>query len=186
MSFQTLTDLVDNSITDKNTVHSYLGMYEALLFRKKDAKQVLEIGAAQGGSIKLWHDYFPNATIHAADIDVSACRKNIGELPRVVYHVGDAYQTTSELLVKPIKYDFILDDGSHQHRDMCFFLTYYCPLLADDGVLILEDIPDPKWCEELMKYVPNEFDVHAYDLREHKGRFDDIFLVVVKKGTKVP
>jgi len=40
-----LIDLVDNSRTDKNTIHSYLEIYQELLSRKRDtAKNVLEIG----------------------------------------------------------------------------------------------------------------------------------------------
>ena len=61
--------LVDNERTDKNTLHSYLDLYENLFADKKEsAKHILEIGIANGGSIKLWKDYFTNATIHGIDI----------------------------------------------------------------------------------------------------------------------
>ena len=71
-----LEEIVDNSRTDKNTIHSYLPLYEKLLKNKKEtAKNVLEVGIGDfnqgitnGGSIKLWHDYFINATVHALDI----------------------------------------------------------------------------------------------------------------------
>ena len=47
--------IVDNSKTDKNTLHSYLPLYQNLLTSKKEtAKNVLEVGIYQGGSIKLW------------------------------------------------------------------------------------------------------------------------------------
>ncbi len=48
-----LYSLIDNSKTDKNTVHSYLETYE-LLFnsKRKSAKNILEIGVQDGGSIK--------------------------------------------------------------------------------------------------------------------------------------
>ena len=40
-----LEDLVDNTRTDKNTIHSYLPLYQDLLVNKKEsAKNVLEIG----------------------------------------------------------------------------------------------------------------------------------------------
>ena len=70
----TLSELVNNSYTDKNTTHSYLNLYQNLLQRKKEtAKHVLEIGIGDfgeknGGSIKLWKDYFKNATIYGLDI----------------------------------------------------------------------------------------------------------------------
>jgi len=43
-----LQELVDNSITDKNSTHSYLPLYQKLLTSKKEtAKNVLEIGIAK-------------------------------------------------------------------------------------------------------------------------------------------
>ena len=64
-----LSSIVDNSRTDKNTTHSYLDLYDTLLSNKRNsAKHVLEVGIYNGGSIKLWYDYFPNASIHALDI----------------------------------------------------------------------------------------------------------------------
>jgi len=64
-----LEQLADHSRTDKNTVHSYLPLYQNLLIsRKESAKNVLEIGIWNGGSIKLWNDFFPNATVYGLDI----------------------------------------------------------------------------------------------------------------------
>ena len=69
-----LITLVDNSKTDKNTSHSYLHLYQTLLESKKyTAKRVLEVGIGEfeeknGGSIKLWRDFFVNATIYGLDI----------------------------------------------------------------------------------------------------------------------
>ena len=77
-----LIDLIDNSRTDKNTIHSYLNLYQGIFDKKRTtAKNVLEIGIGvptlditDGGSIKLWHDFFTNAIIYALDI------KNIEEV----------------------------------------------------------------------------------------------------------
>ena len=64
-----MLNLVYNTKTDKNTTHSYIPLYEKLLSNKRlTAKNVLEIGVNEGGSIKLWHDYFTNATIYGLDI----------------------------------------------------------------------------------------------------------------------
>lgn len=60
-----LEKIVDNSRTDKNTIHSYLSLYQKLLITKKEtAKNVLEVGIYNGGSIKLWSDYFTNANVY--------------------------------------------------------------------------------------------------------------------------
>ena len=53
-----LLEFVNDDKTDKNTVHSYLPLYQKLLESKKEtAKNVLEVGMLNGGSIKLWNDF---------------------------------------------------------------------------------------------------------------------------------
>ena len=48
-SIMSLEEIVDNSRTDKNTVHSYLPLYQKLLISKKEtAKNVLEVGIYAG------------------------------------------------------------------------------------------------------------------------------------------
>jgi hypothetical protein len=64
-----LYDIIDNDRTDKNTAHSYLDLYQTLFNNKKNtAKNILEIGIYRGGSIKLWSEFFINATIYGIDI----------------------------------------------------------------------------------------------------------------------
>jgi hypothetical protein len=65
-----LSDIVNNFRTDKNTTHSYLSLYQFLMFSiQHSAKHVLEIGIGDlslgntnGGSIKLWHDFLQMRT----------------------------------------------------------------------------------------------------------------------------
>lgn len=191
-----LAELVDNYRTDKNTVHSYLELYQNLLVaKKKTAQNVLEIGIGDGGqgitnggSIKLWYDYFVNAKVYALDIqDINTVWNGIKNNDRIILHTSvDAYSkefVQSEFLDKEIKFDMMLDDGPHTLESMKSFITLYSPLLADDGLLIIEDIQDPKWIDELYKVVPDnlkEF-VSAYDLRKNKNRYDDIVLAIRNK-----
>ncbi len=55
--------------TDKFTeTHRYEGFYDVEFPpRKESAANVLEIGVAFGDSVRLWHDYFENATIHGIE-----------------------------------------------------------------------------------------------------------------------
>jgi methylase of polypeptide subunit release factors len=191
-----LAEIVDNSRTDKNTVHSYLDLYQNLLVAKKDtAQNVLEIGIGDGGqgitnggSIKLWHDYFVNAKVYALDIqDINTVWNGLKHNDRIILHTSvDAYSkqfVQSEFLDKGIKFDMMLDDGPHTLESMKSFITLYSPLLADNGILIIEDIQDPIWINELYKVVPNNLKqfVSAYDLRKNKNRYDDIVLAIRNK-----
>ena len=86
-----LLELIDNSLTDKNTTHSYIELYQELLYSKKEtATNVLEIGIGNfkeknGGSIKLWRDFFTNATIYG--LDILGIDRVIDELNRIYYKI---------------------------------------------------------------------------------------------------
>jgi hypothetical protein len=182
-----LESLIDNSRTDKNTVHSYLPLYDTLLKSKKDtAKNVLEIGIFNtGGSIKLWHDYFVNATVYGLDIiPLEHIRDDIKNIERIVLHTSaNAYDTNffnKTFLDKGIKCDFMLDDGPHSLDSMLRFIILYSQIMTDDGILIIEDVQDWNWIELLRDAVPEHLKqyVKVYDLRPNKNRYDDIVFTI--------
>jgi len=111
-----LRDIIDNKLTDKGTTHSYIPIYEELFpsENRNDIKNVLEIGVALGGSIKMWHDYFQNATIYTVD-DGNFCEipEWLNKYTRVKSYKEDAYSDEFIDKIKDIKFDIIIDDGPH-------------------------------------------------------------------------
>jgi predicted O-methyltransferase YrrM len=188
-----LVSLVDNSRTDKNTNHSYLPLYDTLLSSRKDsAKNVLEIGVHTGGSIKLWHDYFPNATIFGLDCNhIDSMWDKIKNNDRIkIYSSVDAYDHNfiqNQFVKNSVRFDMVLDDGPHTLDSMKTFVNTYSHLLTDNGILILEDVQEWHWIESLKNEVPTELKnfVQTYDLRGNKGRYDDIVLVIDKTKLNV-
>jgi hypothetical protein len=188
-----LIDLIDNSLTDKNTTHSYLELYESLLSKKKyTAENILEVGIGDfgeknGGSIKLWKDYFINAKIYG--IDILSIERVIDELKYndrvILYTSTDAYNdkvVNDTFIEKNIKFDFVLDDGPHTLDSMIKFIELYSKLLKDDGILIIEDVPTIDWIEILTNKTPIELQkcIQVYDRREIKGQYNDIVFVINK------
>lgn len=191
-----LSELVDNSRTDKNTTHSYLELYQKLMVSiQYSAKNVLEIGigdfqgTTNGGSIKLWHDFFTNAKIHALDIcPIENVWEGIKDNERIIiYPSTDAYNENLfkiNFIDKNIKIDMALDDGPHTLESMKKFITLYSQILTDKGILIIEDIPEISWIKELISIVPQELKhyIQIYNLRYKKNRFDDIVFVINKNS----
>ena len=191
---ESLVDLIDNNRSDKNTTHSYLDLYEKLLHDKKyTARNVLEIGIgpstnSNGGSIKLWHDYFVNANIYALDIlhmdhvwDDIKCNDRINLITSTDAYNEDFFN--SYFLYKNLKFDVLLDDGPHTIESMKQFIKLYTNIMTEDGVLIIEDVQHMDWIQELTNVVPEHLQkyVEVYDLRYVKQRYDDIVFVIHKK-----
>jgi hypothetical protein len=183
-----LEQIADNERTDKNTVHSYLPLYQELLKGKKEtAKNVLEVGIYTGGSIKLWSDFFPNATTYGLDIiagyHIWSELKNNDRIK--IYSSYDAYDEdafNTNFLTKDTRFDFILDDGPHTLESMKQFIKLYSQVMTDDGILIVEDVQSYDWIEILKNEVPEHLKkyIKVYDLRQNKGRYDDIVFSIDK------
>jgi 23S rRNA U2552 (ribose-2'-O)-methylase RlmE/FtsJ len=143
---------------DLGYIHSF---YDELFTPRQDtAKHVLEIGIYRGDSIRLWQQYFHKAEI--IGVDVNQCPALEG-LKRVKQVTENAYSKEFVSKLEP-KFDIIIDDGPHTFESMVFFLENYVPLLADGGVLILEDIIDPSWTPKLLELVPDRL-TQVYDMR---------------------
>ena len=190
-----LENIVDNMKTDKNTTHSYLPLYQELLKSKKDtATNVLEIGIGDsseknGGSVKLWRDYFTNATIYG--LDILPKERVYDELfndNRVILHTSiDAYNVdffTNNFLNKNIKFDFMLDDGPHTLESMLQFIRLYSQVMKDDGILIIENVQSIDWIYLLRSEVPAHLKqfIRVFDLRDIKNRYDDIVFTIDRTG----
>ena len=183
-----LKDIVDNYRSDKNTVHSYLPLYQKLLFSKKEtAKNVLEVGICMGGSIKLWNDYFTNAKVYGLDImHINDVWDGIKHNEKIILHTStDAYNSDffiKNFLNKNIKCDFMLDDGPHSLESMKQFINLYSNIMTDDGILIIEDVQSWDWIDILKNEVPDHLKqyIKTYDLRGNKNRYDDIVFTIDK------
>jgi hypothetical protein len=175
-------------VTDKNSIHSYLALYDELLCRKKfTCKNMLEVGVCFGGSVELWDKYFPNATITALDIlPEKALPELLKNQNKIRLISGDAYSPflfTS--LFRGKKFDFIIDDGPHTLESQIKFLTMYSMLLEDDGILIIEDIQDINYLEILKENTHPDLKpyIKTFDLRKNKGRYDDLVFVLDKSNS---
>jgi hypothetical protein len=162
--------------TDKNTAHSYLETYEDLFKPYKDQDIVfLEVGVREGGSLRLWGDYFSKAIIYGYDIVDSAVPNIFNE--RTNYIVKDINKVTSDEIAD-MKIKIALDDGSHILEDQLQFVKKFYPNILEGGMVIVEDIQnvdsDKKHFEEL------GYPFEIIDLRGVKGRYDDVILLFKK------
>jgi len=174
--------------TDKNTTHSYGELYSKLFLDMKNknvVKKILEIGVFSGASVVTFADYFENAEVFGADINLS--RVIFGkDNDRIKYFKVDATKDESVTIFKNEKFDIILDDASHLPEDQVKTLDLFAPLLSKNGLYIIEDISDQNDLDALKANLLNVASNHGlvlewYDMRKLKGRYDDIVAVFNKK-----
>ena len=104
-----------------------------------------------------------------------------------LYPSTDAYNEATfkaNFLDKQIRCDFMLDDGPHTLQSMLDFIRLYSQIMTDDGILIIEDVQDRGWIKTLTAATPASLRsyIKTYDLRQNKGRYDDIVFTIDKRN----
>jgi hypothetical protein len=149
---QTLTylcELARKYGTDKGGWHTIAGetchvytpaYYEMWEARRFDVRHVLEIGVNYGGSLRMWSEYFPAAQIFGLDSN-AACLFNEGRIKCLAadQNSGSSLATALAQMGLP-KFDFIVDDGSHEPAHQLFSVNFLMPSLKQDGIYVIEDI----------------------------------------------
>lgn len=126
--------------TDKTSLaNDYLRHYERILgFFRNDPIQLLEVGVAEGASLRTWEKFFSRATIIGVDNN-PACR--VFAQGRVQVEIG-SQADPAFLSMLAAKYDptVIIDDGSHQSAHVFLTFAHLFPILRPGGIYILEDL----------------------------------------------
>jgi hypothetical protein len=140
--------------TDKFFAHQYIEVYEGLFEPIRDrVLNVLEVGINTGNSHRMWRDYFHNANVYGIDIyDFCGGMK---DEDRIDVRFMDAYSEAAIDSFGSLKFDVLVDDGPHTLSSQLFFVQNYCRLMADNGILVVEDIPHADWIPALSEAVPD-------------------------------
>jgi lipopolysaccharide biosynthesis glycosyltransferase len=153
-----INELVVDSVLDNMAIlhksdkssryHNYAVKYERILSPFRNSfLSILEIGVAQGQSIKMWADYFPKATIYGADISPASkiCESYSN---RIKFHLLDQ---RDEAQLKNLEqfspFDLIIDDGNHYWMEQILTFKTLFPYLKDGGIYIVEDTTTSYWEE---------------------------------------
>jgi hypothetical protein len=134
--------------------HGFTELYEHIFYPLKNKPiRIFEIGIKKGGSLILWRDYFPNATVFGIDIvDVSELNSE-----RIKTFIADqADRDQLKLFIEKHGGDFniILDDGGHTMEQQQISLGYLFKYVQPGGYYVVEDVHT-----SLTQYYPARFGV---------------------------
>jgi len=126
----------------------YLERYDPIFEPWLEKKIVLlELGVEKGGSLLLWRDYFPLATIVGIDIQLPK-----GFQPTERIHVFEGSQADPQFLsrvandIAPEGFDIIIDDASHiGELTKIAFWHLFDNHLKPGGMYVIEDWGTGYW-----------------------------------------
>lgn len=131
--------------TDKNDLGYIDNFYEDLFETiRNNPIKMMEIGVYNGGSIKLWKDYFHNESeIYASDINY------FSHLDGTYSIIGDMYSDEQVSKFSNDYFDLIIDDGPHSFESFVLVMQKYFSKIKKDGILIIEDVINSAWVKPL-------------------------------------
>ena len=169
---------------DGDYLHNYIGTYENLFSVNKDKDiNFLEIGILNGGSMKLWRDYFTKANIYGVDIVFNDLAKKKLENENVNIIVSNSTNPNSLSMqkFKSEMFDVIIEDGNHSFEAQYQTLVNFFPKLKKGGIYIIEDIEDRTMRSINMLNTFKSFkEFEIVDLRDQDKRADSVLFIFKK------
>jgi hypothetical protein len=130
---------------DKSSkVHGYTRTYERHLAPLRQLPIVLlEIGIGGGASLRMWRDYFPQATVYG--LDVEDCRRLEACGIRTFQGSQSDEDVLERLLHRTGPLDVVIDDGSHRWADQVAAFKKLYPHVKPGGLYAIEDLHTSYW-----------------------------------------
>jgi hypothetical protein len=188
-----LADIFKAHGCDK-AAHGYHAFYETL----PPPTRLCEVGVWKGASLRAWREWWPAARVIGLDDFTRGIQPDPNDLNTI--------QADSRTWKAPAQwagtFSLLIDDGSHRPRDQAATFRNLWPLLAPNGVYVIEDVllnegdPIPPWFARW----PRDFTMEAFnellatieveerkgakssrhDFRDQSGKPDSVLLVVRK------
>ncbi len=158
--------------------HNYTDLYELLFrdWRDRDVS-ILELGVLNGGSIRMWREYFPLSKVTAID-----CNDLItfSDDPAIEFIHGDAYSEEIISKLQGRSYDIMIDDTDHRVETQTTFIQRYSPMLKPKGIMIVEDIIMKDGALILKGHLPPAFSCAIVQMTEGNSILDSRVLIAYR------
>lgn len=162
------------------TLHSYTAIFSNLFSYLRDSKiSMLSLGYGNGSEANVWLEYFSELTLTGIENNRKLQQEETVKEVNLVY--GDILleETASSITGS---FDIILHNFPSSYVHYVTSLDLYSQKLEEGGMFILQDIFDIDINRESYKnHIESKgLTFEVFDLRDIKGRFDDVLIVCRK------
>lgn len=161
--------------------HCYGESYDEIFSKwvNTPSPTLLEVGVQRGASLLAWDDYFEDAQIYG--VDIQDIRRDEYKRPGIEFIKSDIRDPFLRKRLSKLKFDIIIDDGSHYLPDVLHVVDNYLDLLSEGGVMVVEDCQDPDyWFYAIAERVSKDYKISTRDMRHINDKADD-FLILIEK-----
>jgi len=176
-----------NGWPDKQTVHSYIEVYEEVLKPYRGKVNFLEIGLFSGQSLRMWEQYFNEGKCTGIDISetphggLQDLRPMIAEGSHNIFIMDGTKKADIEKNFEGVMFDVIIDDGSHNLADQLESYNHLKSHLVKGGIYIIEDVQDIDANKDLFLNLDPKKKIKILDRRKIKNRYDDVMILITDK-----
>jgi len=170
-----IIEVTELGLTDKAAYHAYEEVYPYLLdkFIGKTAN-LLEVGTGHGGGLKILCDLFPKCNVYGIDHNKDILKIDLNEYSNLTFIGSD--QCDTSFIDKLPMLDFVTEDASHQMDQSIRTFEMLEPKLNPGAIYAIEDIY-PEFYDAYVK----DGRFKMFDVRDKKGRADDVVAVYYKE-----
>lgn len=158
--------------------HHYTDVYEPHLEKLRNKNiNLLEIGIAQGASLRTFRDYFYNANVFGLDI----YPESVINEPRIKSLIGDSTLESTKNEIRSLangKLDVIIDDGNHNPTYQINTFKNMFNLLNDKGIYFIEDVYSEDEIEKAITEFNSSLKIEKFNLRKKSG-YGDSFIIMI-------
>ncbi len=125
----------------KKTGHNYSIYYEKhLKYLKNKELNILELGSHEGKGIASFYTYFNRANFIGANINPFQMKFSSSRIREIFVDVSSKKILTNFAKHIDFEFDIIIDDASHNLRDILITLPILFKKLKKSGIYIIEDM----------------------------------------------
>lgn len=163
---------LDKAYAHEYTLEFYPRHLEAI---RRSAELIVEVGVWDGGSLRMWSEYFDKARLLGIDINFSRIKAPV---PRCSLRYADQSKPEELKLafsdIARDSVDMIIEDGMHTSRCQQICFGFLFPFVKPGGRYIIEDLQSSvSWPGEKEEQITS---LEMLNNMQHTGEVDSLYM----------